>query len=180
MKKKEVLDAKEEKLNVKQLLSNELQLLSSQNVDPEDPVYKEKINKSGGQLNIYNKILKDAKTVIKSKEAALKEIDDIGFDLDDRKLDVSAMNRDSLLKELDIQSKKLTYAENQRKKRESILKEIEMKNNEVSHAKKEKLKVKHLLSNLSSNNVDSDDPVYKQQVISALQNTVVYYGLQKQ
>ena len=120
LKKKEVLDAKEEKLNVKQLLSNELQLLSSQNIDPEDPVYKEKINKSGGQLNIYNKILKDAKTVIKSKEAALKEIDDIGFDLDDRKLDVSSMNRDSLLKELDIQSKKLTYAENQRKERESI------------------------------------------------------------
>ena len=117
MKNKEVLDVKKEKLNVKRLLSNELQLLSSQNVDPEDPVYKEKMNKSAAQLNVYNQILDDAKTVIKSKEEALKEIDAISFDIDERNHDVSAMNRNSLLKELDIQSKKLTDVENQRKKK---------------------------------------------------------------
>ena len=106
MKKKEVLHAKKEKLNVKRLLSNELQLLSSKNVDPEDPVYKEKMNKSAEQLNIYNQIMKDAQTVIKSKEAVLKGIDGIAFDPHDGKMDVSAMNKDSLLKELDTQSKK--------------------------------------------------------------------------
>ena len=39
------------------------------------------------------------------------------FNPHDRKMSVSMMNRDSLLKELDTQSKKINYAENQRKKK---------------------------------------------------------------
>ena len=64
------------------------------------------MNKSVEQLNVYNLITKDAQTVIKSKEAVLKGIDGIAFDPHDGKMDVSAMNKDSLLKELDTQSKK--------------------------------------------------------------------------
>ena len=157
------------KLNVKQLLANELKLLSSKNVNPEDPVYEEKVNKLAEQVNVYNQIMKDAQNEIRLKEVALKEID--GIDIDDthdRKMNVSTMNRENLLKELEIQTKKVSNAESQRKKKESILKEIEVKNKEVSHAKKQKLNVKQLLANelklLSSNNVNPEDPVYEEKV----------------
>ena len=47
--------------------------MTSQNVDPEDPVYKQKVNKSAKQLSMYNQIMKDAQSQIKSKEEALKK-----------------------------------------------------------------------------------------------------------
>ena len=84
MKNNEFLHAKKEKLNVKRLLSNELQLLSSKNVDPEDTVYKEKVKKSSEQLNVYNQIMKDAQNEIKLKEAALKEVDGIDIVINDK------------------------------------------------------------------------------------------------
>ena len=47
------------------------------NVDPEDPVHKEKVNNLAEQVNVYNQIMKDAQNEIKMKEVALKEIDDL-------------------------------------------------------------------------------------------------------
>ena len=97
-RKKDFHHAKREKVNVKRLLSKDLELLTSQNVDPEDSVYKEKVNKSAEQLNMYNQIMKDAQSQIKSKEEALKKINGISFDPHDQemKTNESAMKTDGL------------------------------------------------------------------------------------
>ena len=56
--------------------------MSSNNVDPDDPVYIQQVNKFSEQLQCYNQIMKDAQKQIKLKEAALKEIDGMVLDND--------------------------------------------------------------------------------------------------
>ena len=87
MKNKELQHAKKEKLKIKQLLSKD--------VDPEDPVYKEKLNKSTKQLNVYNQIMKDAQTIIKSKEAALTEIDGVTIDTSDDNCEIEEEDKNA-------------------------------------------------------------------------------------
>ena len=89
---------------------------------------------------VYNQIMKDAQNVIKSKEEALKKINGISFDPHDRKTKTneSAINTDGILRELDVQSKKISNVESQRKKRDLLLKEIEIKNKELCNAKEKK------------------------------------------
>ena len=64
---------RKKKLNVKRFLSKELELLSSQNIDPEDPVYKQKVNESAEQLNIYNQIMKNAQKCFPNMNAKLDD-----------------------------------------------------------------------------------------------------------
>merc|ERR1712013_851531 len=88
MKKKELVHAKKEKLDVKLLLSKDLELLSSKNIDPEDLVYQQRLKKSAEQMKACNEIIKDIQNEIKWKETAIKEIDEIAIDINDNKSEI--------------------------------------------------------------------------------------------
>ena len=88
----------------------------------------------------------------------------------DRQKNVSIMNRENLLKELNVQKKKVCDAENQKMKRESLLREIASKNKEILCAKKAKQNLKLL----SSGEHDSEDPLYKEKMNKLCEQLMVY------
>ena len=79
-------------------------------------------------------------TGMKRKASEMDNADDIA-NFKPCENNVSAMNRENLLKELAVQKKKVSDAENRKMKRESLLNDIALKNKEILCAKKEKLNI---------------------------------------
>merc|ERR1712013_366255 len=137
MKKKELIHAKKEKLDVKLLLSKDLELLSSKNIDPEDLVYQQRLKKSAEQMKVCNEIIKDIQNEIKRKETAIKEIDEIAIDINDNKSEIQ--QNDEGMKYNFSRKKKKSIAMRRKQEKESNQKSratVEGKENNRDTAKK--------------------------------------------